>query len=134
MPQRKSVPLAWRRFQARYRLVGSKCKNCGKIYFPPKVFCKECGSREMEEYKFNEEGKVLTYTIIHVAPSGFEHRVPYCIGIIELEEGGVKITGEIIGDFSKIKIGTKVKAVFRKIFEDGKSGIIHYGLKWKVVE
>jgi uncharacterized OB-fold protein len=133
MPQRKSVPLAWRRFQARYRLVGSKCKKCGKIYFPPRVFCKKCGNGELEEYKLKEEGKVHTFTIIHVAPSGFEHRVPYCIGIIELEDG-VKITGEIVGEIEKVKIGSKVRAVFRKIFEDGKDGIIHYGLKWELVE
>ncbi len=133
MPQRKSVPLAWRRFQARYRLIGNKCKKCGKIYFPPKVFCKECSSTNLEEYKLKEEGKIITFTKIHVAPSGFENRVPYFIGIIQLEDG-VKITGEIIGDEKKIKIGAKVKGVFRKIFEDGKNGIIHYGLKWEVME
>ena len=133
MPQRKSVPLAWRRFQARYRLVGNKCKKCGKLYFPPRVFCNACGSEELEEYKFREEGKIVTFTKIHVAPSGFEHRVPYFVGIIELENG-VKITGEVIGREEDIKIGARVKAVFRKIFEDGKSGIIHYGLKWEVQE
>lgn len=132
MPHRKSVPLVWRKFQERYRLVGSKCKKCGKVYFPQRVFCNACKSEDLEEYKFKEEGKIIAFTKIHVAPSGFEHRVPYYIGIIELEKG-VRITGEVIGEEEKIKIGAKVKAVFRKIFEDGKNGIIHYGLKWEVV-
>ncbi len=133
MPHRKSVPLAWRRFQARYRLIGSRCKKCGRVYFPPKIFCTACGSREMEEHKFKEEGRIVTFTKIHVAPAGFEHRVPYTVGIIELEDG-VKVTGEIVGREEKIRIGARVRAVFRKIFEDGKNGIIHYGLKWEVAE
>ena len=133
MPQRKSVPLAWRRFGARYRLEGNYCERCDKKFFPPRSVCPFCLSTDLKPYKFKEEGKVVTYTVIHVAPPGFEGRTPYCIAIIELEDG-VRVTGEVVGDISKIKIGARVRAVFRKIFEESNKGIIHYGLKWEVVE
>jgi hypothetical protein len=34
----------------------------------------------------------------------------------------------------KVRIGMKVKSVFRRIATDGESGIIHYGTKFVPVE
>ncbi len=133
MSHRSSVPLAWRRFEARYRLVGNRCLTCGTIYFPPKAICPKCRRKgKLEKYQLKGEGKIHTYTIIHAAPSGFEKRVPYCIAIIELDEGP-KVLGEVVGDLTLLDIGARVRAVFRKIYEDGEDGIIHYGLKWELV-
>jgi len=36
--------------------------------------------------------------------------------------------------FEDLKIGARVEFVFRKIMEEGASGIINYGYKAKVVE
>ncbi len=133
MPHRSSVPLAWRRFEARYRLVGNRCANCGTVYFPPKAICPKCRRKgKLEKCQLKGEGKVYSYTIIHAAPSGFEKRVPYCIAIIELDEGP-RVMGEVVGDLALLDIGARVRAVFRKIYEDGEDGIIHYGLKWELV-
>ena len=133
MVHRKSVPLAWRRFETRYRLVGNRCLTCGTVYFPPRTLCPKCRRKgKLEKYQLKGEGKIHSYTIIHAPPAGFEKRVPYCIAIIELDEGP-RITGEVVGDFSLIDIGVRVRATFRKIYEDGEDGIIHYGLKWEIV-
>ncbi len=133
MSHRRSVPLAWRRFEARYRLMGNKCSTCGTIYFPPRAICSKCRRKgKLEKYQLKGEGKIYSYTIIHAAPAGFEKRTPYCIAIIELDEGP-RVTGEVVGDLSLVDIDVRVRATFRKIYEDGNDGIIHYGLKWEIV-
>ena len=59
---------------------------------------------------------------------------PYILGIIELDEGP-KLMGQLVGiDSENVKIGMPVEACFRKISEDGNSGIIHYGFKFREVK
>lgn len=134
MVHKSSVPLYWRLQEAKYRLVGSRCKNCGSLYYPPKTLCPQCRSRgEIEDYEFSGKGKILSHTTIRTAPEGFEKEVPYPVAIIQLKEGP-KVAGQVVDSRERVESGKKVKAVFRKVYEDGPSGVIHYGLKWKLVE
>jgi len=133
MPHRKSVSAPWRRYKARYCLIGKRCKDCGALYFPPVIYCKKCGSKNLEDYTFSGKGKIFSYTIIRTPPAGFEERASYAIGIIQLEEGP-KVLGEIIAEEKDLDIGKEVRAVFRKIFTSNSKGIIHYALKWKLEE
>jgi len=88
----------------------------------------------MEKIKLSGKGMLYSYTIIHTPPSKFEGQAPYAVGIVELEEGP-RITSQIVDcELNKIKIGMKVEAVFRKIQEDGDTGAIYYGFKFKPVE
>lgn len=121
----------WREIPARYNLIGNKCK-CGALYFPPKEVCSECLSPEQTEFQFSGEGKIVTYTVIHIAQEGFEKQVPYVIAVVELDEGP-RLTGQIVDcKLEDVKIGQKVYSVFRKIGEDGKAGAIYYGYKFRL--
>ena len=145
-----TVARFWREQKNRYNLLGTKCGNCGKIFFPPKEICSDCHRKsigKMEVVKLGGGGTVVSYSIIHEAPEAFKDQVPYHLAIIELEEGP-KITAQIV-DVPQVSdekttaeseephitldIGSRVTSVFRKISEDGKSGIIHYGYKFKLV-
>jgi uncharacterized OB-fold protein len=120
----------WREIPQRYRYEANKCSQCGKINFPPRLICPECQGREFETTKLAERGKVLTYTIIRVAPQQFVDQVPFAVGIIELEDG-VRLMGQIVDcDIDLMKIGQKVKLEFRKIYDVGESGVICYGYKF----
>jgi hypothetical protein len=129
-------PKYHREIPQRYRLEASKCKSCGNISFPPRLVCPECGNNEstlpkggFETIRLNGEGKLLTYTIIRVASEKFFGKTPFAVGIVELKDG-VKVTTQIADvDFDKLKIGQKVKLVFRKIQDEGKSGLHCYGYK-----
>ena len=72
------------------KLKGKHCKKCNTVYFPPRSECVNCMAPEsdMEWMDFSGKGKLLTYTRIHAAPTGFEDEVPYTIGVIDLLEGG----------------------------------------------
>jgi len=56
---------------------------------------------------------------------------PYVLAIIEMEEG-CRLTSQVIDvEPSKVKIGMRVESAFRKLGQDGESGIIHYGYKFR---
>jgi len=132
MPKRSSVPLYWRLQKAKYRLVGTKCLNCGGIFYPPRSLCPTCRSKgKLEDIQLSGKGEIISYTVIRTAPQGFGRYAPYAIAIIKLDEGP-KITGQVVDDPEKIEVGKRVYPVFRKIYEDGDDGIIHYGIKWKI--
>jgi uncharacterized OB-fold protein len=120
----------WREIPQRYRFEAEKCGSCGAIAFPPRTVCPACGGRTFQPVRLAESGRLLTYTIIRVAPAGFEDQSPYALGIAELEDG-VKLTAQVVDcDFAALHVGMRVRLEFRKISEDGAAGIIHYGYKF----
>ncbi|MFQ5974774.1 MAG: Zn-ribbon domain-containing OB-fold protein [Candidatus Hydrothermarchaeales archaeon] len=129
-----SIPRFWRNTKSRYNLIGTKCTNCQEIYFPPKRICPKCRRQsQLKKTKFAGTGEVLTYTVIHVAPEGFERETPYVMAIVKLDEGPMVTTQMVDCDGDSIKIGMRVKSVFRKIREGGEAGPIYYGYKFKPV-
>lgn len=120
----------WREIPQRYRYEAGKCKGCGKVFFPPRTVCNGCRGRAFDDVKLAQTGTVETFTVIRVAPSGFSDEAPYAVGIIKLDDG-VKLTAQIVDcDPEKIAIGDPVKLEFRRLQEDGESGILCYGYKF----
>jgi len=129
-----TVPRFWREIPQRYNLIANKCKKCGWVNFPPRSVCKKCFEREFERFDLSGEGQIITYTVIRVAPPGYEDLVPYVVAIIALKEGP-RITAQIVDcDPSEVEIKKKVNVCFRKICEDGKAGAISYGYKFRLVD
>src|SRR5512136_1205706 len=84
------------KFMAQGKLMAGKCSKCGKIHLPPRPLCDNCYSQAFTWIQVSGKGKLLTYTVIHVAPAQFQALAPYAVGIVELE-GGLKIPGMING-------------------------------------
>lgn len=85
----------------------------------------------MESIKLCGTGKVVSYSVVHDAPEDFEMQKPYIIAIVEMKDGA-RLTAPIIDcDECDIKIGMEVEATFRKLGEEGKAGVIHYGYKFR---
>lgn len=134
MAHTSSVPLYWRLRKSKYNLIGTKCTSCNSVFFPPRTLCPNCRRRgETEDFRFSGNGEIISYTIIRTPPEGFEKDAPYGVAIIRLDEGA-NITSQIVGDINKIDMGKRVRVVFRKIYEDGEDGLIHYGFKFRLVE
>jgi scaffold protein (connect acetoacetyl-CoA thiolase and HMG-CoA synthase) len=130
----QAIPRFWREIQSRYNLVGTKCGNCGKVDFPPRSVCPDCGRKsvgKMQTYKLSGKGTVVTYTTIYDAPSQFDMQKPYVMAIIEMPEG-VRLTSQLINVKPEdVRIGMKVQATFRKLGQEGDAGVIHYGYKFR---
>lgn len=121
-----------REIPQRYRLEAGKCTNCGKVSFPPRLICPSCKSRKFSPVRLQDEGTIVTFTVIRVACEQFSMQTPYVVGIVELNDG-VRITTQIVDCLpEEVAIGKPVKVVFRRIQAEGKSGILCYGYKCRL--
>jgi len=131
---KEGVARFWREIPQRYNFIGNVCSSCDRVFFPPREACPYCRRKsmgKMKETKLSGRGEVVTYTVIHVGPEDFEEQVPYPIAIIQLVEGP-RITGQIVDcEPDDVRIGMKVESTFRKIQQDGHTGAIYYGYKFK---
>ena len=93
------------KFLQQGKLLAGKCLKCGKIHLPPRPLCDNCYSKEFEWVTVSGKGKLITYTVINIAPQQFQDLTPYAVGIIQLENG-LKIPGMIQGiPQEQLKIG-----------------------------
>lgn len=121
----------WREIPQRYRLEAGKCTGCGKTWFPPRRVCGHdgCQSREFETVNLPDEGRIVTHTVVHVGAKEFGDLSPYALGIVELTDGTRLMTQIADCDPATLAIGQPVRVEFRKISEDGESGVLRYGYK-----
>jgi uncharacterized OB-fold protein len=87
----------------------------------------------MEEHRFKGMGTVVTFTTIFIATEDFERQTPYNLAIIQLDEGP-RLTGQVVASADEVKIGMRVRPVFRILGKEGDRGIIYYGTKFVPVE
>ena len=87
--------------------------------------------KKLHKY-LNKVGKLIVWTKIFVAPTGFEHQVPYLVGIVDF--GKEKMPLQIVDCEEKdLKINQKLKIVIRRIGKVKPDEVIEYGLKVKPV-
>jgi len=82
------------RFCAQRKLMGVKCRKCGRIFALPRNKCYKCNSTDMEWNELKGTGTLLSYSIVHVATSEFQKLVPYAVGILQMDEG-TRLSGMI---------------------------------------
>jgi uncharacterized OB-fold protein len=100
------------KFLLQGKLMAGKCERCGKTHLPPRPLCDNCFSQEFEWVEISGKGKLLTYTIIHIAPPQFQTMAPYAVGIIQLEND-LKIPGMISSAApEQLKIGMELTIDF----------------------
>jgi hypothetical protein len=120
----------WREYPQRYRLEASKFKKSGNTYFPPRAIDPETGDTEQEMVVLPDTGKIVTYTVIRVAPSQWGDMSPYAIAIAELTDG-TKVMAQMTDvDVEEVKIGMEVRVEFRRIQTEGHAGVLSYGYKF----
>ncbi len=131
-----TVPRFWREIPQRYNLLASQCTVCEAVYFPPREICPSCRRAsigKIERVTLSGDAEILEWTLVHKPAQGYDGQVPYVVALIQTHEGPI-LTGQVVDAVpATLRHGMKVKAVFRRIGEDGDSGVIHYGTKWQVV-
>jgi len=90
------------------KLLTTKCRKCGELYFPPQKDCPKCMISEMEWVELKKEGVLETLTVIFVRPPSFSNYEPYAVAIARLDDG-VRVTAWLKGDPEKVKPGDRIK-------------------------
>jgi len=100
------------RFVSEKRLMAAKCNKCGTVLLPPKPMCTSCLSANLKWIELEGAGKLVSYTVIYVAPEQFQSLAPYIVGIVELETG-LRLLGMICGvDPEKVRVGINLEIDF----------------------
>jgi len=95
------------------------CPACARHQFYPRRFCTQCLSDQIEWVQAKGRGTVYTFTVCHVAAQpAFESRVPYAIGMIELDEGVRMLAGIVCSSLEHIAIGAPVEVCFERIGDE----------------
>jgi uncharacterized protein len=125
----RSTARYWREIPERYRGEAGKSTKTGKVFFPARLVEPGNGNRKFKPVRLEYTGEILTFTVIRVAPMGFEKIGPYALCIVELDGGG-RITCQLADcPLDQVKIGMKVRIEFRKLMDDGDEGLHLYGYK-----
>jgi uncharacterized OB-fold protein len=127
------TPRFWREIEERYTLKGVKCGSCNATLFPTRTLCPECRHAsvgKLTPFKLSGEGTVEAVTTVYTPPAGFELQAPYVLALVRLAEGP-RVTAQVVdAKPDAVKVGAKVRAVFRRINEEGEAGVIQYGYKF----
>jgi len=105
------------------KLMGAKCKDCGKINLPPRIVCSNCFKGNLEWVEVEGKGTLASFSSIFIGSSfmnakGYSSKQPYVFGTVDLDSG-VSISGHIKGvnelDPDSIQIGMRIQVSY----EDG---------------
>ncbi|MBT2266113.1 MULTISPECIES: Zn-ribbon domain-containing OB-fold protein [Rhodococcus erythropolis group] len=90
-----------------------RCPDCGQTQYHYRALCSHCWSDKIEDFPSSGRGTVWTYSIVYKNRTpGYAEKVPYIVGLVELE-GGVKVVSNILADdLEAVTFGTEVEAVF----------------------
>ena len=103
------------------RLIGSRCLECGELFFPRKDngTCSYCQSSDLEDLDFSTRGKVYSCTaVMQRPPVYYQGEVPYALGFVELPEG-IRIETLFTGcGIDDVHIGMDVEMVIEKLHDD----------------
>lgn len=107
------------------KVAGTRCKDCGAAFFPPRADCSHCLSSNMEWFDISGTGKLVTYSKLKFAPMGFDQDLPYAIALLDF--GDYKVFGRIAPDVADedVTIGMSMTAVSNEL----PNGQINYVFK-----
>lgn len=127
--------------EASPRLLGSRCKACGAVFFPREdAFCRNpaCAGREFEEAPLSRRGRLWSVTdnrypppAPYVASDPFE---PYAVAAVELEEEKLVVLGQVVPGVAArdLEVGREMELVLDTLFEDDENEYLVW--KWRPLD
>ena len=96
------------------RIMGAKCRKCGIVYVPPRMYCERCFDKLEEWINVGKRGTIHTYTIAHIDENGSKLKEPIVYAMIKFDgaNGGlIHKIGEV--NPQDVRIGMHVEAVLK---------------------
>jgi uncharacterized OB-fold protein len=99
------------------RLLIPCCDNCGYTWWPPESICPQCLTPNPGWVEVDDHGTLWSYAVYHRAfSSEFADRIPYVVGLIELNSGP-KMYGLLVGPVESWSVGQAMEAVYEQSSE-----------------
>lgn len=101
-----------------HRLMILRCRSCHRYVHLPRGVCRYCLSTDLEPEQVSGRGVLETFTLPQQPfHAWFRDRVPYVLGIVELDEQeDLKLVTNIVDiDEEDVHCGLRVHVVFREV-------------------
>lgn len=93
---------------ARGVLLFKTCAQCNQHHHYPRALCPFCWSLKVEWTEAMGTGTIYTFSVTRRGSN-----TPYCIAYVTLDEGPTVLTNIVDVDFDDVRIGQRVKVVFK---------------------
>jgi uncharacterized OB-fold protein len=105
---------AYLRAIATGRLLGQRCRACGKVYVPPRGACPTDGIPTTDEVELPGTGIVTTFCVVNVPYPGQRVKPPYVAAAVLLDGADIPFGHLILGcEPGEVRMGMRVKAVWK---------------------
>lgn len=113
------------------RLLGLRCPLCRRVYLPPRPLCGNCHAELREWAEVKNSGTLRAFTRVHLPildPSTGQPRpAPYGMALIQLDGADTTLNHYLAeNDPAKLRIGMRVRAVWREERHGTLSDIVHF--------
>lgn len=95
-----------------------RCKSCAHVYFPPRPFCPDCSSRDVEVFAASGKATLHSYIINELGAPGREP--PFAIAIVQLAEGPRMMSNILECDQTPeaLQLDMPLEVTFEKLTDD----------------
>ena len=125
LPYEWALGPTWTRFfdgLKEEKILGNKCKECGKVFVPARPFCPDCYDDMDEWVEVGQEGTIESWALVCNEYIGQVKEPPYAVALIHLDGADCNfnhfVSGFDLSDLdqvrARLKTGTRVKAVWNK--------------------
>lgn len=103
------------------KLTTTKCNDCDKITFPPRILCPFCNSMNLTYVDIEKEGNLYAFASLqNGVPMVLQSIAPFNMGVVRFKNSGLQISGRIYGaKLEDLRIGDKVKWSIETIYGPG---------------
>ena len=109
------------------KIMGTRCRQCGRVLVPPRIFCEECFVENMEWVEVEPKGTLTTFGESYISTDGKRLKEPWMLGIVKLNrsDGGlIHFIGEARPE--DMKIGMPMEIVFKDKREGNIMDILYF--------
>jgi len=99
------------------KIIATTCNKCRRIMVPPRIYCEKCYEPTDGWTYIKDTGVINTFSVSFLAADATRLKEPIIVAIVNLHgasEGmGIIHRIEEVSDWKKVKIGMKVKAIWK---------------------
>ena len=91
-------------------LLGSRCPNCGEVFFPRRMVCAKCLHEGTDDVELGPRGTLYTWTYVHVPLFAKKDAAvdAYGVGQVDLPEGP-RVQAILTGGPDDFEIGMELE-------------------------
>jgi uncharacterized OB-fold protein len=107
----------------RWHLIGLRCRECGETAFGLRGrWCQHCGSDHVDPTPLGDRGTLWSFTVVRNPPPGQHYLAepfrPLAIGLVEIEQAGVRVLAPLEVPLDRLAIGLPVRLDVHVLYRD----------------